>query len=164
MGQQVRINGRLVGQAQVGNTGQPRSRAVVRKSRRHEGVIEAAQSAIEVMDHFFPGSPWLEQVRDGLETYLQRCLEQFATSVAPTRNNAPIADGRDYREFARSAEEIKQDMAAEEAAVSAAPRRVPRYRERPDEIQIPESELSDPVAPRPQQEPKKIIKPDGWAL
>lgn len=116
---------------------------------------------MQVLEHYFGGQEWLAQTKDGLELYLDRCIGQFAGVPAPI-NNAPISDGSDYREYARTAEEIKRTMAAEEAAVSAA-KVVPRYRQRPDEVEIPESELADPMRNRivPASEPKQ---PNGWAL
>jgi len=107
----------------------------------------------------FGQAEWIAQARDGLEVYLQRCIEQFSATPQPT-NAAPIQTGADYRAFARTAEEIKETMAAEEAGVSAA-RRVPRYKERPDEVEIPENEIADPMAGRPAPAPPQ---PKGWAL
>lgn len=116
---------------------------------------------MEVLEHYFAGQEWLAQARDGLELYLDRCIGQFAGMPAPI-NNSAITSGDDYREYARSAEEIKRTMAAEEAAVTPA-RNVPRYRQKPDEVDIPEQEIADPMRNAAlrsvAQQPK-----DGWAL
>ena len=171
MGQQIRVNGRLVGQAQdLGRTGQQLPRATPKKALRPREVLEAGRVVREVLDHFFPGHDWLQQAQDGVETFLARCVEQFAGTPRPT-NAGPIQAGTDYTHYARSAEEIKETMAAEEGVVSRAPRQVPRYRQAPEEIQIPESELADPLrqerpllAPSP---PSKLPPPPPkpkWAF
>lgn len=118
-----------------------------------------------MLDHLFPGAPWLHQAQDGIELLVHRCIEQFGNSPSPT-NGEPIREGTDYRERARTASEIKATMAAEEAAVSAA-RHVPRYREDPYEIEIPESELADPLQPAKQPPAAKSQPPaakNGWLM
>ena len=119
---------------------------------------------MEVLEHHFPGAEWLTQVREGLEVYLERCIVQFAATPTPT-NAGAISDGSDYRAFARTAEEIKETMAAEEAGVTAA-RNVPRYRERPDEVDIPEAEIADPmkIGNPPTELPTNIVPGSGWTL
>jgi hypothetical protein len=92
-----------------------------------------------------------------VETLLQRCVEQLAGTPPPT-NPGPIQAGSDYTHYARSAEEIKETMAAEEGAVSKAPRSIPRFREDPSEVEIPEGELADPIAKQPPPAKK------GWIL
>lgn len=149
-------------QAPVGQTGQVRDRNTVKKGYRFTEAREAAAAAMEVLEHHFEGHQWLEQAREGLELYIHRCIEQFAGTPQPS-NHGPIQNGADYRAYARSAEEIKQTMAAEQGVVSRAPRQVPRYRQVPDEVEIPESEIADPMQ---QEQPAKPLprKPDGWLL
>lgn len=149
----ITINGRPVaaGQGVAPRGAQP----APKKAYRLPEARRAAAAAMDQLGADFPNAPWLHQARDGLELYLQRCIEQFSGTPQPS-NAAPITNGADYREYARSAEEIKATMAAEEAAVSSA-RNVPRYRERPDEVEIPEQELADPMQAQP-------AKPKGWAL
>jgi hypothetical protein len=124
-------------------------------------VKRAAEAAADSLRQDFGDAEWIGQAMDGLELYLQRCVENFSATPTP-QNNGPITDGGDYREYARSAQEIKETMAAEEGTTTRAPQRVPRYRQRPDEIEIPESELADPVQPPPRAEPPK--PKGGWTL
>lgn len=128
-----------------------------KKPYRLPEAREAAGAAMEVLSRHFPGCDWLHQANDGIELFVQRCIEQFGGTPQPT-NAPPIASGADYRQFARSAEEIKETMAAEEAAVSAA-RNVPRYKQRPDEVSIPDAEIADPMTAAP-----KPPSPKGWSL
>jgi hypothetical protein len=154
----ITINGRPVGpQAVAGKTGQQLDRAAPKKAYRLPEARRAAAAAIEVLDHEFPGAQWLHQARDGLEQYLERCITQFAGTQQPT-NAGPINSGSDYRAFARTAEEIKETMAAEEAAVSHA-KSVPRYREHPEEAEIPEAEIADPM-----KQPAPKPAPKGWSM
>lgn len=144
--------------------GVPRQRAVPRKGHRTREVLAAAHAATEVMAAAFPNADWLQQVQDGIEVFLMRCLEQFASSATPV-NHGPIQQASDYRHFARTAEEIKEDIAAEEGAVSRAPRQVPRYRDDPNEIAIPEAELQDPTAVvRPAPAAERPKPGGGWAV
>jgi hypothetical protein len=140
-------------------TGQPRERAAPRKDYRLPEARRAGAAAAEALRKDFGDAEWIAQAVDGLELYLQRCIQQFSATPHPT-NNSPIQAGSDYREFARSAEEIKETMAAEDAAVSRAAR-VPRYRERPDEVPIPETEIADPMQ-RPAPPPAKPTS--SWGL
>ncbi len=163
----ILINGRPVGQTPVSRPGAAPARPAPRKPYRFPEAIQAAAAALEVLEHHFPGHPWLHQARDGIELVVQRCIEQLAGTPPPV-NGTAISSGGDYRAFARSAAEIKETMAAEEAAVSAA-RTVPRYRDRPDEVSIPESELADPMksggiyTPAPQQ-PSSPPPKQGWSM
>lgn len=139
-------------QAQVG---QQRARATPKKGYRIPEVKRAAAAAADSLRQDFGEAEWIDQAVDGLEVYLQRCIESFSGTPTP-QNAGPITHGSDYREFARSAQEIRETMAAEEGSTSRAPQRVPRYRQRPDEVEIPEGELADPVEqPAPPPPPKK---------
>lgn len=139
-------------------------RAVTKKHYRLPEAREAATAALEVLERHFPDADWLKQVQDGLEVYLERCITQFSGTPAP-RNAGPIQGGGDYNAFARSAEEIKETMAAEEGSVTRA-RNVPRYRQQPDEVEIPEQELADPMRNRSgsASEPQQPPPARGWAL
>lgn len=156
----ITICGRPVGpqKAAVGQTGQQLSRNTPKKSYRLPEARRAAEAAEQSLMQDFGDVEWIAQARDGLEVYLQRCIEQFSATPAP-RNAPPITQGSDYRQFARSAEEIKETMAAEEGSVTRA-RNVPRYRQRPDEVEIPEAEIADPM--RVTRTPP--VPGDGWAL
>lgn len=153
----ITINGRPVGQTQVGRTGVQLERATPKKAYRLPEARRAAAAAAASLAADFGNADWIHQAVEGLELYLERCIMQLSATTV-TGNMPPISSGSDYRAFARSAQEIKETMAAEEAGVSAA-RNVPRYRERPDEVPIPEAEVADPM--RITQKP---AEPKGWAL
>ena len=147
----ILVNGRPVGQtpAELGKTGVQLSRQQPRKRFRLPEVKDVGAAVRQVLEHHFRGVDWIDQAVDGAEQYIEKCIHQFSGTATP-RNSGPIQHGSDYREYARSAEEIKETMAAEEGSVTPAPRQVPRYRQRPDEIEIPEREIADP---RPRQAP-----------
>jgi hypothetical protein len=162
----ININGRPLGpqQAPVGRTGQQLDRNAPRKAYRLPEARKAAAAAMEVMEAEFRGAEWLVQVRDGIELFVQRCIEQFAATPTPS-NASAIRDGSDYKAFARTAQEIKETMAAEEGAVTKA-RNVPRYKQRPDEVDIPEQEIADPMKSGGIYTPAPTTPPPakGWAL
>jgi hypothetical protein len=165
MEREIRINGRLVGQTQQAAVTRPHGaqlpRATPRGGWRLPQARDAGAAVRAVLERHHPKADWLHQVQDGVELFVQRCLEQFAQTPTPRENAAPIVAGSDYKAYARTAEEIKETMAAEEAAVSAAPQQVPRYREDPREVRIPETEIADPMQPQP---PTTVRGRDGWAL
>ena len=152
------VNGRPLGPQTVGQTGQQLQRAQPKKAYRLPEARRAAAAAMESLEQDFEGADWLHQARDGLEVYLERCIVQFSATPKPA-NAGPISSGSDYKAFARSAEEIKETLAAEEGAVSKA-KTVPRYRERPDEVEIPEQEIADPMQKPPTPPPASKV----WSL
>lgn len=146
---EIRINGRLVGktgQQAVGKTGQQLPPPVAVRRRRAPEAQHVAQLVGEYLVNRFGDEEWIAQAADGVEILIQRCIEQFLGRPTP-QNAGPIVSGSDYTHLPRTAEEIKETMAAEQHHASAA-RRVPRYRVTPDEIHIPEEELADPMQHR----------------
>lgn len=59
---------------------------------------------------------------DMIEGAVDRALRTFLQQPAPQTNNGPIGSAADYRMRARTAQEIKADIAAHEGATSPAPR------------------------------------------
>lgn len=165
MAQQIRINGRLVGtpETPVGGTGEVRQRVAPKKPRRHPVVIRIGEMAAAELSEEFEGADWILQAQDGLEQFLMRCIEQFH-GAPPPRNMGPIESGEDYTHYARTAEQIKQDIAAEEGSVSAAPKSLPRFRQDPREVAIPESSIQDPAASLEPAPIQKKATGNGWAL
>lgn len=114
--------------------------------------------------------PWLKQIRDGVEVYVHRCMIQFAGG-AP-QNGMAISSGADYVMPARTAEEIKQTIAAEQGSVTAARK---GFKLTDDSERIAKREgLADPAAvfdehqpkaaPEPAKTPSPPAKPKGWIL
>lgn len=170
MEREIRVNGRLVGQAGKAavnrQTGVPLQRQQPARAQRSPEASACGAAVHAILLREFGGAEWLHQVQDGVELFVERCLEQFAGSAQPS-NSGPISDGGDYRARARTAEEIKATMAAESAAVSAAPQRLGRFREDPREVQIPESEIVDPMSAQPPTtlQPRVNPKPStGWSM
>lgn len=100
--------------------------------------------------------------------FIQRCIVQLNGSPGPQANAQPLAEGAQYVERARTADEIKATPAANEGAVSRAPR---RFRTDDDvETVDGRGELQDPVqrrpaAPQPQPPQRRIVLPgDPWNL
>ena len=97
--------------------------------------------------------------------FVTRCVQQLG-GAPPATNATPLGEGSGYVLPARTADEIRATPAANEGAVSRAPR---RFRtDDPVETVDGRGELSDPVQ-RPRQAPpppqRQIILPgDPWAL
>jgi hypothetical protein len=127
-----------------------------------------------LINHYGADAPFLQQVQDGVEGFVHRCIEQL-NSPGPTGNALPIQQGTDYRMPARTAQQLRQDVAADERAVKPAPgkRSSLVVNEDVTEEELEKrGEIASPVAP-PKE--KKLIlpasvrapakkKPDGWAL
>lgn len=161
---QIYVNGRPVGQTQasLGKTGVQLQRQAPKKRYRLPEVKDAGEAIRQVLEHHFRGADWIDQAVDGAEVYLEKFIEQFAGTPAP-RNGGPIQDGSDYRAYARTAAEIKETMAAEEQTVTSAPKNLPRYRQRPDEISIPEQEIADPRI-NDHRQPQVVKAPQGHRI
>lgn len=116
-----------------------------------------------LIEYYGADLPWLKQAKDGVVTFIQRCITQLGGNPGPQTNALPIADGAEYNERARTAEEIKATPAANSGHVSRAHQ---RFQTDDDaETVAGRGELADPVRPAAPQ-PRKIIVPKngGWSL
>ena len=122
-------------------------------------------------NHYGADAPFLQQVQDGVEGFVHRCIEQLG-SPGPTGNASPIQLGTDYRMPARTAEQFRQEKAADERAVRKAPNKGSELAVNED-VEVDEierrGELASPlteVKPVAQPAPRKIIVPkkSDWAL
>ncbi len=95
--------------------------------------------------------------------FIQRCVTQLGGSPGPQTNAMPISEGAQYTHPARTAQQIRETPAANEGAVSRAPR---RFRtDDPVETVQQRGELADPVPePAPQQRRIIVPKKNGWSL
>lgn len=89
-----------------------------------------------IAQHYGDDCLWLDQVRDGVIGFVDRCVQTLNT--APPVRATALADGAPYKERARTAEEIKATIAADERSVSKAP---PRTRRTAQQL---EQDVADP--------------------
>lgn len=122
-------------------------------------------------NHYGADAPFLQQVQDGVEGFVHRCIEQLG-APGPVGNASPIQHGSDYRMPARTAEQFRQEKAADERAVRKAPNKGSELAVNED-VEVDEierrGELASPlteVKPMTQAAPRKIIVPkkSDWAL
>lgn len=110
-----------------------------------------------IAQHFGKDCLWLDQVRDGVVGFVDRCVQTLNTEP-PVRAQA-LAAGAPYRERARTAEEIKATPASDERAVTKAPPRRMRTEEHMEiETVMPDPDVRQTSLVRPQKAPK-IVKP-----
>jgi hypothetical protein len=145
----------------AGKQGVQLERVQPKKRQRIPQAVEIGHIVADLLNEMYPDADWIHQTRDGVIDYLEKCIERFTSTPKPV-NAPPITSGYDYRQRARTAEEIKAEMAAEEGSVSRAPSRLARYRERPEEVEIPEAEVAHPME-QPTQ-PVKPPKKTGWVV
>jgi hypothetical protein len=82
-------------------------------------AVEAARIVRDFLESTIKASEAdLQQMQDGVEVFLHRCMVQFSTPRP--QNASAITSGADYREPARTAAEIKETIAAEQGAVTQA--------------------------------------------
>lgn len=120
--------------------------------------------------HFYGADlPWLQQARDGVTEFIQRCVTQLGGNPGPEANAQPLGAGGEYSLPARTKEEIAATPAANEGHVSRAPRRF--QNEDPVEVVDRRGELQDPLQQRPaasqppQPPERRIVLPgDPWSL
>lgn len=110
-----------------------------------------------IAQHFGDDCMWLDQVRDGVVGFVDRCVQTLNTE--PPVRAQTLAAGAPYKERARTAEEIKATPASEERGVTKAPPR----RMRTEEHMETETAMPDPDRPptptvRPQSAPR-VVKP-----
>ena len=129
-------------------------------------AVEAAQLVRDFLEKRIQATPGdLKQIQDGVEVFVHRCMVQFSTP-RPI-NGSAITSGADYKMPARTAEEIKATIAAEQGAVTAA-KRGAKLTDTAEEIHAREG-LADPAAaleaPAPVATPRAaVVKPEGWIL
>lgn len=105
--------------------------------------MSCANACVEILARSFPNAPWLTQVHDMVELAVDRAVRQLATGQqAPAREQE--LNGAYYAR-ARTAEEIRAEIASEEGAVSAAPREHSSV-QRANAGIIDDGELADPAA------------------
>jgi hypothetical protein len=150
--------------------GQPVQRITKPVKQRHLGpAVEAANLVREFLSQRIQASEAdLQQMQDGVEVFLHRCMVQFSTPRP--QNGSAISDGADYRHPARTAEEIKQTIAAEQGAVTKAKQGF-ALTDTAERIAKREG-LADPAAELETQQPApaptpilpKAKAPDGWIV
>lgn len=125
-------------------------------------------------NHYGEDAPFLKQAQDGVEGFVHRCIEQLG-SPGPAGNASPIQHGTDYRMPARTAEQFRQEKAADERAVKRAPPKGSTLAVNED-VELDEmdrrGELASPVPASPREKqlilPKHVKvsskKADDWAL
>lgn len=114
-----------------------------------------------MINHFGEDAPFLQQAQDGVEGFVHRCIEQLG-SPGPVGNAQPIQAGTDYRMPARTAQQLRQDKAADERAVRKAPGKQSNVAVNEDVTEEEfeqRGELRNPVAPLPKE--RKLILPAG---
>lgn len=116
------------------------------------------------MEDYYAGAPWLQQAQDGVAAFIQQCFDQLGQSAPPIANAQPLSNGAQYHERARTAQEIKESIAAEERGVSRAPKHFKT--EDPVEVVDERGELADPVSPPATQQRKIIVpkNPGEWSI
>ena len=125
---------------------------------------------VDLLSQSFPDVPWMQQMSDMIEGAVDRALRTFLQQPAPATNNGPIGSAADYRMPARTADQIKADIAAHEGSTAPAPRdrrviaQANAAYEGGDRDGFADiSQPDDPLA-----QPKQIIIPkqsdNGWAL
>jgi hypothetical protein len=110
-----------------------------------------------LINHYGEDAPFLNQAQDGVEVFVHRCIEQLGTP-GPVGNALPIQNGSDYRMPARNAQQLRQDMAADERQVKRAPGREAVVNEHVTEEEMERrGELANPVAQQPKK--RELILP-----
>jgi hypothetical protein len=150
--------------------GQPVQRITKPVKQRHMGpAVEAAKLVREFLSqHIKASEADLQQMQDGVEVFLHRCMVQFSTPRP--QNGSAITDGADYRHPARTAAEIKETIAAEQGAVTKAKQgfaltdTAERIAKR-EGLADPAAELEpEQPAPAPKPLPPKAKPAEGWIV
>ncbi len=114
-----------------------------------------------LINHYGEDAPFLNQAQDGVEVFVHRCIDQLG-SPGPAGNATPIQHGSDYRMPARTAQQLRQDKAADERSVKTAPGRHLEVNERVTEDEMERrGELASPVARTPKS--RELILPPSVA-
>lgn len=130
-------------------------------------AVEAGQLVREYLEKNIKASDTeFQQMQDGVELFIHKCLVAFSTPTP--QNGQAISSGADYRHPARTAQEIKQTIAAEQGTVTAAKK---GFKLTDDAELIAQREgLADPAAaiepaaPAQPPPPASPVKPEGWII